>query len=59
MGKDNLLVIINYSNQKIKFFIKGSISSKKIIKNLSLTDKTVEKIEYLNILSYLKKEILN
>ena len=27
--KDNLLVIINYSNQKINFFIKGSISSKK------------------------------
>ena len=55
--KDNLLVIINYSNQKIKFFIKGSISSKKIIRNLTLIDKTVEKIEYENILNFLKKEI--
>ena len=55
--KDNLLIIINYSNQKINFFIKGSISSKKIIKNLTLTDKTVEKIEYNNILFFLKKEI--
>ena len=43
--KDNLLVIIDYNNLKIKFFLKGIISSKKIIKNLSFTNKKVEKIE--------------
>ncbi len=56
--KDNLLVIIDYDKQKVKFFLKGIISSKKIIKNLSFTDKTVEKIEYSTILKFLKKEIL-
>ncbi len=56
--KDNLLIIINYSEQKTKFFLKGIISSKKIIKNLTFTNRSVEKIEYLNILKFLKKEIL-
>ena len=56
--KDNLLVIIDYEKQKTKFFLKGIISSKKITKNFTFTDKTVEKIEYQNILKYLKKEIL-
>tara|TARA_B100001564_G_C20629699_1_gene666511 strand:+ start:39 stop:1085 length:1047 start_codon:yes stop_codon:yes gene_type:complete len=56
--KDNLLMIINYNEQKTKFFLKGIISAKKIIKNLSYTEKNVEKIEYENILKYLKKEIL-
>ncbi len=56
--KDNLLIIIDYDKQKTNFFLKGTISSKKIIKNLSYTDKKVEKIEYLNILKFLKKEIL-
>ena len=56
--KDNLLVIIDYNNRKIKFFLKGIISSKKIVKNLSFTDKTVEKIEYSFILKFVKKEIL-
>ena len=56
--KDNLLIIIDYDKQKTKFFLKGTISSKKIIKNLTYMDKKVEKIEYLNILKFLKKEIL-
>ena len=56
--KDNLLLIIDYGEQKTKFFLKGTISSKKIIKNLSLTDSTVKKIEFSNILKFLKKEVL-
>ena len=58
MGKDNLLVIINYDEKKTKFFLKGVISSKPIVKNLTFVNKSGEKIEYLNILNYLKKEIL-
>tara|TARA_A100000164_G_scaffold259595_1_gene231563 strand:- start:641 stop:1360 length:720 start_codon:yes stop_codon:yes gene_type:complete len=56
--KDNLLVIVDYDKQKTKFFLKGTISSKKIIKNLILKDNTAEKIEYSSILKFLKKEIL-
>ena len=56
--KDNLLIIIDYGKQKTKFFLKGNISSKKIIKNLTLLENTVEKIEYPIILEFLKKEIL-
>ena len=56
--KDNLLIIIDYGKQKTKFFLKGNISSKKIIKNLTLSENTVEKIEYQVILEFLKKEIL-
>ncbi len=56
--KDNLLVIIDYNKEKTKFFLKGTISSKKIIKNLSITDQVVRKNEYPDILDYLKKEIL-
>jgi len=56
--KDNLLIIIDYDKQKTKFFLKGTISSKKIIKNLTYMNKKVEKIEYLTILKFLKKEIL-
>ena len=58
MGKDNLLVIINYDEKKTKFFLKGVISSKPIVKNLTFVNKSGQKIEYLNILNYLKKEIL-
>ena len=56
--KDNLLVIINYNKKKTKFFLKGTISSKKIIKNLVYVDKNIENIEYLDILNFLKREIL-
>ncbi len=55
--KDNLLVIINYNKQKTNFFLKGTISSKKIVKNLFLRSKN-EIIEYPIILKYLKDEIL-
>ena len=44
--------------KKTNFFLKGIISSKKIIKNLSLKDKSTEKIEYEEIIEFLKKEIL-
>ena len=56
--KDNLFVIIDYNKQKIKFFLKGTISSKKIVRNLSLDNNVTEKIEYQDILIFLKKEIL-
>ena len=56
--KDNLLIIIDYDKQNTKFFLKGTISSKKITKNLSLTGNSLKKFEYENILKYLKKEIL-
>ena len=56
--KDNLFVIIDFNEQKTKFFLKGTISSKKIIRNLILTNKTNEKIEYQDVLIFLKKEIL-
>ena len=58
MKKDNLLIIINYDEKKTKIFLKGVISSKPIVKNLTFVNKSGEKIEYLNILNYLKKEIL-
>ncbi len=56
--KDNLFIIIDYNKEKTKFFLKGTISSKKIIRNLSLTNNMAEKIEYRDILIFLKKEIL-
>ena len=58
LEKDNILVIIDYEKQKTNFFLKGTISSKKIIKNLTLTDKTFEKTKYANILKFIKREIL-
>ena len=56
--KDNLLIIIDYEKQKTRIFLKGVISSKKIVKNLSFEDKVEKKIEYSKILKFLKKEIL-
>ena len=45
-------------NKKLKFF-KRSNFIKKIVKNLSFEDKTEEKIEYPEILKFLKKKFLN
>ena len=56
--KDNLFIIVDYKKQKTKIFLKGIISSNKIVKNLSLENKTATKIEYTEILNFLKKEIL-
>lgn len=56
--KDNLFIIIDYDKQKTKFFLKGTISSKKIIKNLTFPANIDEKNEYSDILNFLKKEIL-
>ena len=56
--KDSLFIIIDYEKQKTKIFLKGIISSKKIVKNLILEDKIEKKIEYIKILNFLKKEIL-
>ena len=55
---DKLFIIINYEPKKTKFFIKGVISSKKIIKNFNLTNNSEDIIEYPIILKFLKKEIL-
>ena len=56
--KDNLLIIIDYKKQRTKIFLKGIISSKKIVRNLSFEVKTEKKIENTDILNFLKKEIL-
>ena len=48
---DNLLIIIDYDKRKTKFFLKGNISSKKIVKNVFLSENTVKK---LNILNYFR-----
>ena len=56
--KDNLLIIVDYDERKTKIFLKGIISSKKIVKNLSFSNETKKKIEYEKILNFLKKEIL-
>ena len=56
--KDNLLIIIDYKKQQTKIFLKGIISSKKIVKNLSFENKAEKNIEYPKILKFLKKEIL-
>ena len=55
--KDNLLIIIDYKKKKTQIFLKGIISSKNIVRNLYFEDKTKEKIEYSEILNFLKKEI--
>jgi len=55
--KDNLLIIINYEKKATKIFLKGIISSNKVVRNLSFEDKTEKKIEYSKILIFLKKEI--
>ena len=56
--KDNLFIIIDYKKQKTKIFLKGLISSKKIVRNLQFENKTDKKTEYTKILKFLKKEIL-
>ena len=56
--KDNLFIIIDYKKQKTKIFLKGLISSKKIVRNLQFENKTDKKTEYSKILKFLKKEIL-
>ena len=57
-AKDNLLIIIDYKKQNTKIFLKGIISSKKIVKNLSFENKVEKNIEYPKLLKFLKKEIL-
>ena len=56
--KDNLFIIIDYEKQKTKIFLKGIISSNKIVRNLQFENKTDKKTEYTKILKFLKKEIL-
>ena len=53
--KDHLFIVINYKEIETKIFIKGAISSKKVVKNLSFK---TEKIDYEKISTFLKKEIL-
>ena len=56
--KDILLILVNYRKNKAKVFLKGNISSKQIVKNLIISDPNKNKLEYQNILFFLKKEIL-
>ena len=55
---DNILLIIDFNKKKTNFFLKGKISSKKIIKNFVMVNKIDNEIKYSEILDYLKKEIL-
>ena len=55
---DNILLIIDFNKKKTNFFLKGKISSKKIIKNFVMVNKIDNEIKYSEILAYLKKEIL-
>tara|TARA_B100001093_G_scaffold45606_1_gene38768 strand:- start:1361 stop:2413 length:1053 start_codon:yes stop_codon:yes gene_type:complete len=57
IDKDNLFIIIDYNNKLTKIFLTGSISKKKITKNLSLANSQEEKITYIEILSFLKNQI--
>ena len=52
------MILVNYRKNKAKVFLKGNISSKQIVKNLIISDPNKNKLEYQNILFFLKKEIL-
>lgn len=55
--KDNLLIIINYNTKLSKIFLTGSISTKKITKNLSFSNNSGEEITYPELMVFLKKQI--
>ena len=55
--KDNLLIIINYNTKLSKIFLTGSISTKKITKNLSFSKNSEEEITYPELMVFLKKQI--
>lgn len=55
--KDNLLIIINYNTKLSKIFLTGSISTKKITKNLSFEKNSEEEITYPELMVFLKKQI--
>ena len=55
--KDNLLIIINYNAKLSKIFLTGSISTKKITKNLSFSKNSEEEITYPELMVFLKKQI--
>ena len=54
---DNLLIVISIKNKKAKIFMKGLISSKKIIKNYNFTNKNDSSGFKDELLLYLKKQI--
>jgi len=54
---DNLLIVISIKNKKAKIFMKGLVSSKKIIKNYNFTNKNDSSGFKDELLLYLKKQI--
>ena len=54
---DNLLIVISIKNKKAKIFMKGLISSKKIIKNYNFINKNDSSGFKDELLLYLKKQI--
>ena len=58
LNKDNLFIVINNNNDETKIFLKGMISSNKIIKNINFVSKenNLDK-KYMDILIFLKEEI--
>ena len=58
LKKDNLFIVINNTNKETKIFIKGMISTNKIIKNIKFSSQETNKEKkYADILFFLKKEI--
>jgi hypothetical protein len=58
INKDNLFIIVDNKNKETKIFIKGMISSNKVIKNIIFNNNEIDKEKkYNEILIFLKEEI--
>ncbi len=58
LNKDNLFIIVNVGNKETRIFLKGMISSNRVVKNIILRNKEFnEANKYDKILIYLKDEI--
>ncbi len=59
LNKDNLFIVINLNRNKTRIFLKGIISSNKIIKNIEFKNPgNLSSVLEENILIFLKKEIV-
>ncbi len=59
LKEDNLFIIISLNDNKAKIFLKGIISSNKVMKNIQfINPENAESSFEKNILSFLKKEII-
>ncbi len=58
LNKDNLFIIVNVGNNETKIFLKGMISSNRVVKNIILKNKESSEVnKYDKILFFLKDEI--